>query len=186
MNTEQLAKIRARADAATPGPWEVDARGEMSCKPNSVGYEYGYDILYLLEPHKSGMLAKFDDADFIAHAREDIPALLDAVAERDSKIKYLNAECRKLQRDALYWRDVSNSLEPGPAGIVRLHAEIDALRAAILSVTDAAPVPVQLRDINEDRYYCPFCNEDGRFPMMAEIPHADDCVWATLHREVTE
>ena len=62
----QCAKIRERCDAATKGPWEVHMpyftnKKDVVCK--SDGFPVTYEVLPV-------------NADFIAHAREDIPFLL--------------------------------------------------------------------------------------------------------------
>jgi len=68
--------IEARVNAAVPGPWTVDERANM-----------GFDI----DPTEPGIRGQFErlaDAEFVAHAREDIPALLTYIcalgAERDA------------------------------------------------------------------------------------------------------
>jgi len=81
---KRLDEIEARANAATPGPWEWEgeAKAEWEEGANSlipsrrpddpVLYGYGYDA--------SGIEVKNPaDAEFIAHARTDVPALLDAL-----------------------------------------------------------------------------------------------------------
>jgi hypothetical protein len=63
-----LASIQARADAATPGPWHVYAAElESSLAPHfgvegelHIGFGYGWE----------------NDAEFMTHARTDIPALV--------------------------------------------------------------------------------------------------------------
>lgn len=77
----RLDEIEARANAATEGPWEWEgeAKGEWEIGANSlvpsrrpddpVLYGYGYDA--------SGIEVKSPaDAEFIAHARTDVPALV--------------------------------------------------------------------------------------------------------------
>ena len=67
---KRLTDIRARLAAATEGPWSVD--GPAQCGPG--------DTLTVYPVEDGGTLAyvqpSWDDAEFIAHAREDIPALL--------------------------------------------------------------------------------------------------------------
>ena len=75
MNDAELAAIEARAAAATPGPWvrirdhrwasdiyvHADARHDVAGRPVArVNEHYTPDV----------------DAEFIAHARQDVPALL--------------------------------------------------------------------------------------------------------------
>ena len=80
----RLDEIEARANAATEGPWEWEgeAKGEWEIGANSlvpsrrpddpVLYGYGYDA--------SGIEVKSPaDAEFIAHARTDMPALVSVV-----------------------------------------------------------------------------------------------------------
>ena len=80
----RLNEIEARANAATEGPWEWEgeAKAEWEIGANSlvpsrrpddpVLYGYGYDA--------SGIEVKTPaDAEFIAHARTDVPALVAAL-----------------------------------------------------------------------------------------------------------
>ena len=80
----RLNEIEARANAATEGPWEWEgeAKAEWELGANSlvpsrrpddpVLYGYGYDA--------SGIEVKNPaDAEFIAHARTDVPALVAAL-----------------------------------------------------------------------------------------------------------
>lgn len=80
MDEETLRDIEKRANAATPGLWEVE------------GYEGEYGMVYgvLHRPPDAKWPvdvvpcgegpgtygAERDDAEFIAHAREDVPALI--------------------------------------------------------------------------------------------------------------
>ena len=80
----RLDEIEARANAATEGPWEWEGvakaaweEGANSLVPSRrpddpVLYGYGYDA--------SGIEVKTPaDAEFIAHARTDVPALVAAL-----------------------------------------------------------------------------------------------------------
>lgn len=71
MNVEKLNEIKERTEKATSGPWEADL--------SRVYYGEENDEL-VCEIWKS-----FDDATFIAHAREDVPALV-------AEVERLNAE----------------------------------------------------------------------------------------------
>ena len=72
---ETLARIRAQADAATEGPWERHQyepypgrdRGDVSIcgRQGNVTVAYWY-----YDEYEAG------DAEFIAHARADVPALV--------------------------------------------------------------------------------------------------------------
>lgn len=78
MKTEQLEAIRIRADKASKGPWEWD-EDYLTFRKHGM-----------LEPviwagRHGNIIMEEADADFIANAREDIPALL-AEVERLRKI----------------------------------------------------------------------------------------------------
>lgn len=64
MDAKQLAEIKAREQAATPGPWKV---GISALITDANGH-----ALFFGEDAKG-------NADFIAHARTDIPALISEV-----------------------------------------------------------------------------------------------------------
>ena len=63
---EALARIRAQADAATEGPWELLGDGEYVSGPG-----------ILVAPDDGGVTSA--DTEFIAAARTTVPALLDAL-----------------------------------------------------------------------------------------------------------
>lgn len=76
LTAEQLAEIQARCDRASPGPWRSMIEGRehtsgasfiMTGPPNARGEDI----------ELSG--ATQDDQDFIAHARLDVPQLLEEV-----------------------------------------------------------------------------------------------------------
>lgn len=90
-----LAAIQARANAATEGPWFLDADGVgMAFAGNRAdGRQYGlWDIVHVSADKLGDLKPECADqeranADFIAHARADVPALIAALrqveAERD-------------------------------------------------------------------------------------------------------
>ena len=74
MTNDELSAIRERAVAATPGPWEMQPIGR-----SSFGYELRQrDSLSVLLYTEGCYVPKQEEANalFIAHAREDVPALL--------------------------------------------------------------------------------------------------------------
>ncbi|MBX6723652.1 MAG: hypothetical protein IRY92_10550 [Dactylosporangium sp.] len=101
MTPEELAAIRARAEAATPGPWTVDeglvwddGTGECECQwyreirgwtDHGVPCDAGYLVL------------SREDATFIAHAREDIPRLLDEVEALRARADQLRQQVAELE-----------------------------------------------------------------------------------------
>lgn len=80
MKPDQIKAILGRLGAATPGPWEkaVDDHGprvgfEVGIWVPGVG-EFGEWVIENVTSERPET-----DAEFIAHAREDVPALLDEV-----------------------------------------------------------------------------------------------------------
>ena len=71
---EALARIRAQADAATEGPWELLGDGEYVSGPG-----------ILVAPDDGGVTSA--DAEFIAAARTDVPWLLEQVKLRDKALE---------------------------------------------------------------------------------------------------
>ena len=132
MTREELEAIRARCDAATPGPWEMipDIRPdvinpEIRSKAKNTGYCGGGQIVKDL--HKSpGHICEFAkyykphsniaDAEFIASARQDIPALLAHIDQLQEKRDGWAQACCGL----------SKKLEEAHAEIDRLTALVDA------------------------------------------------------------
>jgi len=86
------AAIKARAEAATPGPWDTST---TSWEPEALMVDMpdGADDVYSLAWHAGGGLCVMSaaDAEFIAHAREDIPALLAALEEAERRIAAVEA-----------------------------------------------------------------------------------------------
>ena len=115
MTNEQLAAIKARCEKATPGPWEV-----RSIEPEEFDAVSDDTFYIMADKWEVASITTYErviepdwqrdddeaDADFIAHAREDIPALLAEVErlrvalERVSKI-YPTPYVRRICLDAL-------------------------------------------------------------------------------------
>ena len=77
-DTRRLAEIRARADAAMPGPWRANGDRVLAG-----------DVLW------GDAVLRAQNAEFVAHSRDDIPYLLALVAARDREL----AELRGLLAD---------------------------------------------------------------------------------------
>jgi uncharacterized small protein (DUF1192 family) len=107
MTREQLDAIRARVEAATPGPWKA----ERWCSNNpSVAEAWGLN----------GMRT-FADAVFCGHAREDVPALL-------AEVERLTAEVESKTGQNVALMGMNGRLQQE---VERLTAERDAARLAV-------------------------------------------------------
>lgn len=80
MTDEELKAIEERANAATPGPWRGFDTGVLSGPRWVVGNE------------ESRQFYNLADGRFIAHAREDVPALI-------AEVRRLRAENERLTLD---------------------------------------------------------------------------------------
>lgn len=79
----ELAAVRARADAATPGPWIASVEGRdhdsgSTCILRGSPPDYADDLEFLG--------ATVPDVDFIACARQDIPMLLNQIDRLRSRL----------------------------------------------------------------------------------------------------
>jgi len=71
-----IEAIRARADAATPAPWLLDNDGGIRGNGNKIVADCN-PVIRNGELWSDGIrYPNINDKEFIAHAREDIPALL--------------------------------------------------------------------------------------------------------------
>lgn len=120
MTPAELRAIEERAEAATPGPWSEDDGNVFSTPLSERRHEiimrriHGEDIPHPDhdEPHPMGFVctttqetANFDNnADFIAHARTDVPRLV-AEVRRLEVVLALDRECRLLNEAELHRAD---------------------------------------------------------------------------------
>ena len=72
--------VRRRAEAATPGPWKPWTTDDY---PSVVYFENGASFRVAV---CSGWSNNAADAEFIAHARADVPALLDALEAAEARL----------------------------------------------------------------------------------------------------
>jgi hypothetical protein len=111
MTDEELREIKARAEAATPGPWITHE--PLKAKIIAVKREKAFDYICSLQVSNCPNFR--NDAEFIAHAREDVPNLI-AEVERLRKsvddamatVRHItamyedaNVEIKRLKKEAL-------------------------------------------------------------------------------------
>lgn len=86
-----LEEIAARADAATPGPWEF----KDTSKKDWYSYEVNGPERFDSNGNDGNFIHRtthFDDANFIAHARTDIPKLLKIIRAYEKFALLCNCE----------------------------------------------------------------------------------------------
>lgn len=103
MSADELKEIRARAERATPGPWEAKGNRLFANRPAPPGGRImDYETRTIIDERESvGVVAEFfaaaptpeyilatrDNAQFLAHARADIPALLSRIVELEGALE---------------------------------------------------------------------------------------------------
>ena len=85
---------RERCEKATCGPWIFDKEN------HGMSFDAGYGLYS--EPDRESILARKtvahvgtkqpEDCDFIAHCRQDLPAALDLLDEKDKELGQLRAD----------------------------------------------------------------------------------------------
>ena len=143
--TDYLDEIQARADAATDGPWAAIERALGDVYIAELGM-YGVAWDEPAEWHDSDE-ASLADAEFIAHARTDVPRLVAALRA----VEALCAEARAgLSIPPI---DCTGSCSDGPcdcSGVFRVRAwdlDPDRIRTAIRVLLDHVPADqVELRE----------------------------------------
>lgn len=139
LSAERLAEIRARAEAATPGPWRQDVMYVDAVVPQG---RPGGEVIIQCYPtvrHLNAVVPVKANAAFVAHSRKDVPELL-------AEIERLTAERRWYQRAAAEMRQMLHEAEDREQAldqaVVRLEQELAAGREALIDVR--ARVHVQL------------------------------------------
>jgi hypothetical protein len=94
LTNADLAEIKKRADTATKGPWYTGEGYEQSNRGNYVASKANGGII-AAEQDGTDCVLDTNDATFIAHARQDVPALLAEVERLRTIQKRLVAELKK-------------------------------------------------------------------------------------------
>lgn len=114
---KRLAEIQERAEKATPGPWD-GTMGEITQhwslletqdKCATVVGMFTNNRGYL--SHDSLILSN-EDADFIAHARSDIPALLAIIRRLSGRVEVLT-EALRTETEAFDFHIETGKTKPG-------------------------------------------------------------------------
>lgn len=126
LNPEELAAMEARCEAATPGPW--NDRDELELRdPNGYAVVWFYPPNTDLWEHQG---TELHDANFIAHARTDMPRLI-------AEVKRLREEAntRDLQARIWYKADGREVLLESPQEVLELRQEAAKELGRLRSVT---------------------------------------------------
>lgn len=100
MTREQFDAIRERVDATTEGPWERCGRG-INGGPSSLTEVVTLDVECMGYCYGGTGLGVQNEADaeFIAHARQDVPALLAEVEALRPRAALADAMIERVARD---------------------------------------------------------------------------------------
>ncbi len=94
MEQTRLDAIRARCEAATKGPWELTKDGR---------YE-DHDECRINLPNDTIELCSYENGEFIAHARTDVPDLLAEVEKLREQLEYADLVLDAYKQDRDEWR----------------------------------------------------------------------------------
>ena len=135
MTPMELAEIEARANAATPGPWEVGVLRRECDHPTTNQFTEERSVFPPLGESGPVALAaegEHENGAFIAHARTDVPALI-------AEVKRLRAENDVLRKSADAAVDGVRAMLPAALKVAReekreacaarLEREADAVHA---------------------------------------------------------
>jgi len=86
LTPERLRAIKERCERATEGPWGVRHRCRGCGPDDDEAAGLGLELVGPPQPLNKGQFARSADAQFCAHAREDVPALV-AEVERLQELK---------------------------------------------------------------------------------------------------
>lgn len=118
MTDEQLAKIRGRVEAASPGPWVVNVNGECVSIEDAESDEtvcyFWADGVELSYPFDNYLL----NSEFSAHSRTDVPLLL-------AEIDRLNVALKNAASEMYDFRvAIGKNLPAKPGAVGRENMEI--------------------------------------------------------------
>ena len=85
MTQQQLNEIRERCEKATPAPWNYFYKDKY--REHHVSIPAYADSGFKMALFPNGCPSTKEDAVFIGNARQDIPALLDYIAELESRLE---------------------------------------------------------------------------------------------------
>ncbi|MEU5596859.1 hypothetical protein [Streptomyces sp. NPDC020298] len=145
LTQQQLDEIAARAQAATPGPWEEHAAYGPDFYANVSGpYLRGVGTLNFGDGEDAEA-----DREFVKHAREDVAALLAEVHRLRAQVAAVTALCDAAEKQATRWE------HPLP-----VPEWVTAVRQAIQEPAEESHVVADDSDDPEHIDDCPGCETE--------------------------
>ena len=115
MTALDLAPIKARADAATEGPWE-----------RRDGEDYA--MVDAPERPQIALVASGEDATFIAHARTDVPALCDEIERLRAVFEQVEVASLPEKAELVLYRHASRLRVPAEEFLIALEDILTAIQ----------------------------------------------------------
>lgn len=146
LSASELDEIRYRVDAASPPPWRCEEDTALVDGPN---------------PDKPGYtrciagLGRHVDADFVAHARQDVPALLAHIGILNDQLATSEAALRELAQEVVdTWDSILTVWPPGIG--------LDSIRGSFGALPDKARAALgtAAQDGGEERKQSVPCSKD--------------------------
>ena len=160
----RLAEIRARVEAATPGPWEF-SESNLIVAPEPDDSDWWGEVASVTDSYFNNTV----DADFIAHSRADVPFLLNLVASLTAERDALRDRYEPLRSWAdgaeIDIRDLADQRDDLRAQLAQREGEIEALRRKVEGLRqlyrDTGSHAVALCDHNGDvlTRFCETCRD---------------------------
>ncbi len=120
LTDRDVSEIKKRADSATPGKWATKGKGDtildwmyINAHRPQENRTFGLNHLGEIERpicgdgynhNTGGVISTKADADFIAHAREDVPSLVDAWFDQNYLLKEI---LEMLEAEAVSKNDIA-------------------------------------------------------------------------------
>ncbi|MFD8251945.1 hypothetical protein [Streptomyces werraensis] len=198
MTPERLAEIAARAAAATPGPWgfydgdnyadvaadlDQTSRGSYSYREKVARLEdenYWDDPAHEDHDEERAPEQMAANAAFIAHAREDVPALLARVAELEAERHTTNEALSEAAEALRRQRDRITDLEAAQAEAVSVSETLyqrlvdEKLAGSALYAALTMPTTPEQRQAALDRFHA-VAQKTGQLHAPTEQADAAGC-----------
>jgi hypothetical protein len=130
LTVEECEEIRKRADKATPGPWMAASDGQQAWP--TWDWPNHREVADRHEEKRVALCNRgASDTRFVAHARTDIPDLLDTVAALREQL----ADCQRQLQTAV---EAHNNVL---ADALLLEEKLAAAQAVIVNATDISECP---------------------------------------------